>query len=91
MIKQLFFAGASAISLSVMIASCSSGGQQGPAQGQAPQIAVKTLSIGSSALDHSYPATIKGKTDIEIRPQVSGFITKVHVDEGQHEIGRAHV
>lgn len=84
MIKQLFFAGASAISLSVMIASCSSGGQQGPAQGQAPQIAVKTLSIGSSALDHSYPATIKGKTDIEIRPQVSGFITKVHVDEGQH-------
>ena len=25
----------------------------------------------------------KGKTDIEIRPQVSGFITRVHVDEGQ--------
>ncbi|MDE6503759.1 MAG: efflux RND transporter periplasmic adaptor subunit [Muribaculaceae bacterium] len=83
MIKQLFIAGASAVSLSVMIASCSSGGQQGPAQGQAPQIAVQTLSIGSSALDHVYPATIKGKTDIEIRPQISGFITKVHVDEGQ--------
>ncbi len=27
--------------------------------------------------------TIKGRTDIAIRPQVSGFITKVHVDEGQ--------
>ena len=67
-----------------MIASCSSGGQQGGAmQNQAPQIAVQTLSLGSSALDHSFPATIKGKTDIEIRPQVSGFITKVHVDEGQ--------
>lgn len=83
MIKQLFIAGASAVALSALIAACSSGGQQGLAQGQAPQIAVQTLSIGSSALDHAYPATIKGKTDIEIRPQVSGFITKVHVDEGQ--------
>ncbi|MDE6544056.1 MAG: efflux RND transporter periplasmic adaptor subunit [Muribaculaceae bacterium] len=84
MIKQLFIAGASAVTLSALIASCSSGGQQGAAmQGQAPQIAVQTLSLGSSDLDHSFPATIKGKTDIEIRPQVSGFITKVHVDEGQ--------
>ena len=84
MIKQLFILGASAVTLSAMIASCSSGGQQGGAmQNQAPQIAVQTLSLGSSALDHSFPATIKGKTDIEIRPQVSGFITKVHVDEGQ--------
>ena len=84
MIKQLFILGASAVTLSAMIASCSSGGQQGGAmQSQAPQIAVQTLSLGSSALDHSFPATIKGKTDIEIRPQVSGFITKVHVDEGQ--------
>lgn len=83
MIKQLFIAGASAVSLSIMIASCSSGGQQGQLQGQAPQIAVQTLSVGSSALDHVYPATVKGKTDIEIRPQISGFITKVHVDEGQ--------
>ena len=30
----------------------------------------------------AYPATIKGKQDVEIRPQVSGFITKLCVDEG---------
>ena len=29
-----------------------------------------------------YPATIKGLQDIEIRPQVSGFIVKLCVDEG---------
>ncbi|MDE5734127.1 MAG: efflux RND transporter periplasmic adaptor subunit, partial [Duncaniella sp.] len=34
-------------------------------------------------LQTTFPATIKGKTDIDIRPQVTGFITKVHVDEGQ--------
>ena len=63
------------------VASCS-GTQQGPQQ-QAPSIAVMTLTTGNSELANTYPATIKGKTDIDIRPQVSGFITKVHVDEGQ--------
>ena len=43
-----------------------------------------TVQTGSSDLSTSYPAIIKGKTDIDIRPQVTGFITKVHVDEGQH-------
>lgn len=47
------------------------------------QVETMTISLGSANLDRSYPATIQGKTDIEIRPQVSGFITKVHVDEGQ--------
>ncbi len=50
---------------------------------QTPEIAVMTLQPGNSNLSHSYAATIKGRTDIDIRPQVSGFITKVHVDEGQ--------
>ena len=42
-----------------------------------------TVETGTSDLSSSYPAIIKGKTDIDIRPQVTGFITKVHVDEGQ--------
>ena len=37
---------------------------------------------GTANLTNSYPATIKGKQDVEIRPMVSGFITKLHVDEG---------
>ncbi len=50
---------------------------------QTPEIAVMTLQPGNSELSHSYAATIKGRTDIDVRPLVSGFITKVHVDEGQ--------
>lgn len=66
----------------IMFPSCSGGaGQQ--MQQSAPQIAVMTTSYGSADLVRTYPATIKGKTDIEVRPLVSGFITKVHVDEGQ--------
>ncbi len=50
----------------------------------APEIAVLTVEAGSTDLNSSYAATIKGKTDIDVRPLVSGFITKVHVDEGQY-------
>ncbi len=42
------------------------------------------LAVHSTTSDQStsYPATIKGMQDIEIRPQVSGFIVKLCVDEG---------
>ena len=43
---------------------------------------VITLSSGSSDQTTSYPATIKGFQDIEVRPQVAGFIVKLYVDEG---------
>jgi membrane fusion protein (multidrug efflux system) len=48
-----------------------------------PEIATLTVAEGSSDLASNFAATIKGKTDIEVRPLVSGFITQVHVDEGQ--------
>lgn len=67
----------------VAIALTSCGGEQQQQQAPAPQIATMTVAYGTSNLDSSYPATIKGRTDIAIRPQVTGFITKVHVDEGQ--------
>ena len=63
------------------LSSCDGGGsaQQG---GNAPKITVMTLSTTTSHLTNSYPATIKGKQDVDIRPMVSGFITHLHVDEG---------
>lgn len=66
------------------LGSCSKqDGAQGAGQ-QAPTLQVLTVEPTSSELHKSYPAQLKGKTDIAIRPQVTGFITKVHVDEGQH-------
>ena len=59
------------------------GGQQQQTQASAPEIATLTVNYGNSELESAFPATIKGRTDIDIRPQVTGFITKVHVDEGQ--------
>lgn len=46
------------------------------------EFAVLALNSSSSNQTTSYPATIKGTQDIEVRPQVSGFIVKLCVDEG---------
>jgi membrane fusion protein (multidrug efflux system) len=46
------------------------------------EYAVRTLAVSSASLDNTYPATIRGKQDIEIRPKISGFITRLCVDEG---------
>lgn len=81
-LNQLIITMAAGLSFSLLISGCSDNKQAGMQQG-APQIATETLQLGSSDLNNVYPTTIKGKTDIDVRPLVSGFITKVHVDEGQ--------
>lgn len=47
------------------------------------EFAVRTVEASSASLQTTYPATIKGIHDVEVRPMVSGFITKVCVQEGQ--------
>lgn len=84
--KRLITAKSAAMALAaalVTTVSCSK--SEDAAQQQAPVPTIGTMTVGYDAIDLSktYPVTIKGKTDIEIRPQVSGFITKVAVDEGQ--------
>ncbi len=82
-VKALSTAGISIMLASAMVLpSCSKGDQQ-QRQLTAPEIATITLAPQAADLQTTFPATIKGKTDIDIRPQVTGFITKVHVDEGQ--------
>lgn len=68
--------------LSTIVTSC--GGNGGQQQAAPPtQVETMTIALGSANLEKEYPTTIKGEKDTEIRPQVSGFITKVCVDEGQ--------
>lgn len=41
------------------------------------------VSLTDKKLTTSYSASIRGKQDVEIRPQISGLITDVHVTEGE--------
>ena len=63
-----------------VLSSCG-GGQSGMKLGD-DEFTVMAVHSTVSQQSTSYPATIKGIQDIEVRPQVSGFIVKLCVDEG---------
>lgn len=44
---------------------------------------VETVKSQNASMQTTYPATFKGIQDVEIRPKVAGFITRVCVKEGQ--------
>ena len=67
------------LALCLTLAGCGNGSQIPQASNE---YAVRDVTTSVCNLSTSYPATIKGIQDIEIRPKVGGFITKVHVDEG---------
>ena len=73
----------SALIFGVALTSCGKKDGEGQMQQSAPAVGVVTVKKSNAVFETLYPATIKGKKDVEIRPQVSGFITRVCVDEGQ--------
>lgn len=66
----------------VCVSLMACGGKQQANYQSTPDYAVITVQPQSVVLNSSYPATFKGRQDVEIRPNVSGFITKLCVDEG---------
>ncbi len=66
--------------LGITFFACNNKQQSG--QQTIPDYAVMTVEPQEVMLTSSYPAIIRGRQDVEIRPNVSGFITKLCVDEG---------
>lgn len=63
--------------------SCKSGDKSQQAEQQAPELAVLTVGEEDTKMETAFPATLRGEKDVEIRPQITGFLTKVHVEDGQ--------
>lgn len=64
-------------------ASCKKDAGAGAQQNQVPELAVITVGASDQTLNTSYPATLIGDNDVEIRPQITGQITSVLVEDGQ--------
>ncbi|ACU04463.1 efflux transporter, RND family, MFP subunit [Pedobacter heparinus DSM 2366] len=47
-----------------------------------PALPVASITTGSETTFQDYPASIEGTVNVEIRPQVSGTLEKVYIDEG---------
>ena len=67
----------------LLLASCGKSGGGRPEFGD-NEYPVVTVGTDSATMQQTYPATIKGVQDVQISPKVSGFITKIHVKEGQN-------
>ena len=70
----------SVAAISALLLSCGGGGGMNFGDNEFP---VRTVDTQTAQSQVTYPATIKGVQDVEIRPKVSGFITKICVQEGQ--------
>jgi membrane fusion protein (multidrug efflux system) len=65
----------------IFLLGCSSQPQQAPAP--PPQaLPVASVVAGTETTYQEYPASIEGTVNVEVRPQVSGILEKVYVDEG---------
>jgi membrane fusion protein (multidrug efflux system) len=49
-----------------------------------PSLPVATIITGTDTTYQEYPASVEGTVNVEIRPQVSGSLDKVFVDEGAY-------
>lgn len=72
-----------AISVATVLYSCgntTANPQMGPQQ--APPLPVVPVTTTTATTFKEYPASLEGKVNVEIRPQVEGYLEKIYVDEG---------
>lgn len=69
-LKRLFVA---AVCVLAALTSCGGSKKGGLPDFSDDEFAVATIGTSSAALQTTYPATIKGIQDVEVRPKVSGL------------------
>ena len=65
-----------------MLVACGGGGGGRPNFGD-NEYPVVSAGTSETELQTTYPASIKGVQDVEIRPKVQGFLVQINVKEGQ--------
>jgi len=81
--RTLLFFPAFVVIAAVIISGCSSAqGNQAPPP--PPALPVLQLDNSSTTTYTEFSASVEGKTNVEIRPQVSGYLDKIYVEEGAY-------
>ncbi len=74
-----------ALGLATALYSCAnSSATPGMHQQGAPQLPVLSVATTSGTTFREYPASLEGKVNVEIRPQVEGYLEKIYPDEGAY-------
>ncbi len=74
--------GIALLSLLCVMTSCGNEPSQNAKQKPNKNYKTMSVSLGSATLKQEYTATLRGEQFVDIRPQVSGVITKILIEEG---------
>ncbi|GAA4322433.1 efflux RND transporter periplasmic adaptor subunit [Mucilaginibacter gynuensis] len=71
----------------ILLSSCGDKTQQGAAAAAggpppAQSYPIFTLTVHNATLNSTYPATLQGQQNIDIRPKIDGFVEQIFIDEG---------
>ncbi|MBI1783005.1 MAG: efflux RND transporter periplasmic adaptor subunit [Sphingobacteriales bacterium] len=83
-LKRLSYLLIIAITVFIVYGCNSSSGNQAGFEQPTPQLPVITVSSTAATTYKEYAASLQGSKDIEIRPQVNGYLDKIYVDEGDY-------
>lgn len=68
----------------VVLSSCTGKQQDGGYQQGPAEVLFGTVTTGDATIRNEYSSAIEGVSNIEIRPQVTGYLQKIFVDEGDY-------
>lgn len=78
--RNIFYTGAIVL---ILASSCGNNKQQaGPMAPQAVKVTVEAVKSGAAVYYEEYPATLAPLNQVDLRPQVSGFVTGIHFTDG---------
>jgi membrane fusion protein, multidrug efflux system len=81
--RHFLILSAVSVFIAAFVSSCTQ--VQGTQAAPPPQaLPVLAINAAPATTYQEYPATVEGKTNVEIRPQVSGYLDKIYVEEGAY-------
>ncbi|MCC2598302.1 efflux RND transporter periplasmic adaptor subunit [Sphingobacterium sp. FBM7-1] len=85
-LKNRFFQmGSPGLLLSIfLMTGCGQNNQESGWNQGAPELPFAVVQQQNVAIEKEYSASIEGIANVEIRPQVSGYLSKIYVDEGEY-------
>lgn len=66
----------------LLLQSCKNDNKETNQHAETVQAEVLTLQLSDAVIEQVFPANLQGKDNIQLRPQISGYIDKIYVDEG---------
>jgi len=72
------------IGVATVLYSCNNSSATPEMHQQAMSLPVISVTTTAATTFREYPASLEGKVNVEVRPQVEGYLQKIYVDEGSY-------